>query len=84
MISYTEKNLLLKGAFSGDALTIFDGGSIESPIIGRYCGDSLPLSLVSSSNKVFINYKDISSYKPSNYKFVKKNEFKLIYMLSSK
>jgi hypothetical protein len=42
--------------FSYDSLTIYDGGSSTSPMIGEYCGDSIPPSHVSSSNEIFIHF----------------------------
>ena len=42
--------------FSCDSLTIYDGGSSTSPMMGKYCGDSIPPSHVSSSNKVLIHF----------------------------
>ena len=40
--------------FSYDSLTIYDGGSSTSSMMGKYCGDSIPPSHVSSSNKVLL------------------------------
>ena len=42
--------------FSYDALTIYDGSTNTSPTIGKYCGDSLPSSQISSSNEVFMHF----------------------------
>ena len=42
--------------FSYDSLTIYDGHSSTSPVIGNYCGDSIPPSHVSSSNEVLIQF----------------------------
>jgi cubilin len=42
--------------FSWDSLTIYDGGSSSSPMMGKYCGTSIPPSQVSSSNEVFIHF----------------------------
>ena len=42
--------------FSYDKLTIYDGGSITSPMLGKYCGDSLPPSQISSSNQLFFHF----------------------------
>ena len=48
------------GFFSYDSLTIYDGvydgGSSTSYMTGKYCGDSIPTSHVSSSNEVFIHF----------------------------
>jgi hypothetical protein len=37
-------------------LTIYDGGSSTSPMMGKYC-DSIPPSHVSSSNEVLIQFQ---------------------------
>ena len=42
--------------FSYDSLTIYDGGSSTSSMMGKYCGDSIPPSHVSSSNEVLIHF----------------------------
>ena len=42
---------------SYDSLTIYDGGSSTSPMMGKYCGDSIPPSHVSSSNEVLIHFQ---------------------------
>ena len=42
--------------FSWDSLTIYDGGSSSSPMMGKYCGISIPPSQVSSSNEVLIHF----------------------------
>ena len=38
-------------------MTIYDGGSSTSPMIGKYCGNSIPPSHVSSSNEVLIHFQ---------------------------
>jgi hypothetical protein len=37
-------------------LTIYDGASSTSSMMGKYCGDSIPPSHVSSGNKVLIHF----------------------------
>ena len=37
-------------------MTIYDGGSITSAMMGKYCGDSIPASQVSSDNEVLIHF----------------------------
>ena len=60
-----------------DSLTIYDGGSNTSPIVGDpYCGDSLPPNQISSSNRVFIHFH-------SNH-FGTATGFKLEYNATSK
>ena len=45
------------GFFSYDSLTIYDGGSSTSPMMGKYCGNSIPPSHVSSSNEILIQFQ---------------------------
>ena len=42
--------------FSIDFLAMYDGGLSTSPMMGKYCGDSIPRNLVSSSNEVLIHF----------------------------
>ncbi|XP_060104406.1 cubilin [Heteronotia binoei] len=39
-----------------DSVTILNGGSLSSPIIGRYCGHTSPGTIQSASNKLLINF----------------------------
>ena len=43
--------------FRYDSLTIYDGASSTSPMIGFYCGDSIPPTRVSSSNEILIQFQ---------------------------
>ena len=45
-----------KNNFSFDYLAIYDGDSSASPMLGKYCGSTLPPNLVSSTNKIFIHF----------------------------
>ena len=47
--------------FSFDSLTIYDGGSSTSSGMGKYCGDSIPPSHVSSSNEILIQFQSVNS-----------------------
>ena len=37
-------------------MTVYDGDSSTSPMMGKYCGNSIPPSHVSSSNEILINF----------------------------
>ena len=54
--------------FSFDSLTIYDGDSSTSPMMGKYCGDSIPPSHVSSSNAILINFQSDSAYTVAGFK----------------
>ena len=43
--------------FSCDSLTIHDGGNNQAPVLGKFCGNSIPPKTVSTSNEVFIEFK---------------------------
>ena len=42
-------------------MKIYDGISIQSPSLGEYCGNSIPASLVSTNNQLFLKFKTDSS-----------------------
>ena len=62
--------------FSYDSLTIYDGGSTTSPVLGQYCGYSVPPTQFSSTNELLFHFQ-------TNY-FDTANGFKLEYKPSSK
>ena len=43
-------------SFSYDFLSIYDGDSSTSYMLGKYCGNSIPPSNVSSNNEVLIHF----------------------------
>ena len=43
--------------FSYDSLTVYDGDSNGSPMLGKYCGTSIPPNHISSNNNIFIPNK---------------------------
>ena len=56
--------------FRTDTLTIYDGDSITSPILGNpFCGDSLPPNQTSSSNHLFIRFFSDASENEAGFKF---------------
>ena len=54
--------------FSYDSLTIYDGGSSTSSMMGKYCGDSIPPSHVSSSNEILIQFQSDGSITYNGFK----------------
>ena len=54
--------------FSYDSLTIYDGGSSTSLMMGMYCGDSILPSHVSSSNEVLIQFQSDGSETEAGFK----------------
>ena len=55
--------------FSYDTLTIYNGGSNASLMLGNpYCGNSLPPSQISSSNQLFIHFHSDGSDTGNGFK----------------
>ena len=42
---------------SYDSLTLYDGDSNSAPMIGEYCGNSIPNNQISSTNSVLILFE---------------------------
>ena len=40
-----------------DFVEIRDGGTAESPLVGRYCGTDLPPEFVSSGSRLYVRFK---------------------------
>ena len=49
-------------------MTIYDSGSSTSPMMGEYCGDSIPPSHVSSSNEILIQFQSDGSITYNGFK----------------
>ena len=62
---------IFKNNFSYDSLTIYDGDSSASPMLGEYCGTTIPPNHISSSNEMTIQFQTDGS--------VTKNGFMLEY-----
>ena len=54
--------------FSWDSLTVYDGGSSASPMMGKYCDSSSPPSHVSSSNVILIHFQSDGSGTRAGFK----------------
>ena len=54
--------------FSYDLLTIYDGGSSASTMMGKYCGDSIPSRTVSSSKEILVHFESDESLTHSGFK----------------
>ena len=71
-------NTYFKNNFSYDLLTIYDGGTTQSGVLGEYCGYTLPPNLVSSTNMILIFF-----HSGGSILYFTENEFKLEYNLKS-
>ena len=68
MNAFFLKREKITGFFSYDSLTIYDGGSSTSPMMGKYCGDSVPPSHISSSKQIMVHF-ETNSYNGFNKGF---------------
>ena len=69
--------------FRDDRLSIFDGDSNTSPMLGNpYCGDSLPPSQITSSNHLLIHFYSDESVTSTGFKLeynaTSKNTYKVL------
>ena len=58
--AYNFINLMfnLVSYFSQDSLTVYDGGSTSSNLIGKFCGNSLPPGqILSSTHELLLHFK---------------------------
>ena len=62
--------------FSQDSLTIYDGGSNTSHLLGEFCADTVPSTQVSSGNQFYLHFE--------TYPFLNGHGFKLEYTAYSK
>ena len=46
---------------SADKVTVYDGGSAQSAILGTFSGNTLPPSVTSGGNKMFVSFRSVSS-----------------------
>ena len=49
-------------------MVVYDGGSSTSAMMGKYCGDSIPPSYVSSSNEILIHFQSDGSETEAGFK----------------
>ena len=55
--------------FSDDKLTMYDGGSMTSPMIGEYC-DSTPPDIITPSNEIFVHFLTSPHYTDIGFKMI--------------
>ena len=68
-VSYHYKNsneISTYYCFSFDKLTMYDGASMTSPMIGEYC-DSTPPDIITTSNEIFVHFETSPIYTSPTY-----------------
>jgi hypothetical protein len=53
----TYKRTFIQLDFSFDFLSLYDGDSKSAPLIGKYCGNTVPSNHITLGNDVFIYFQ---------------------------
>ena len=51
-----------------DVLEVREGGEPQGPLVGRFCGHERPASYVSSSNKLYFNFRSDYSVSQAGFR----------------
>ena len=57
-----------KTELSGDYVYVYDGDSPSAPLIGQFSGSSLPATITSSSNKLYVRFISDSSGQDAGFR----------------
>ncbi|XP_053569959.1 cubilin [Bombina bombina] len=60
-LSFTHLDIVYKSACRSSSVTVINGGSVASPVIGQYCGTVSPGTLQSGSNKMLVIFNSDNS-----------------------
>ena len=61
-------NFLYTFLYRYDSLTIYDGASFTSPVIGKYCSSSLPPNFNSTTNEILVHFKSDGGVEHKGFK----------------
>eukprot|EP00058_Branchiostoma_floridae_P010524 XP_002596012.1 hypothetical protein BRAFLDRAFT_123740 [Branchiostoma floridae] len=61
MLQFSQFDVEQDSSCSYDYVKVYDGASVSSPVLGTFCGTSVPASLVSSSNHMTVRFVSDSS-----------------------
>ena len=53
--------------YGGDYVSVYDGDSTSSPLIGQFSGSSVPAPITSSSNNLYVRFTSDSSGEYSGF-----------------
>ena len=73
-------NVLYNSVHRYDSVEVREGGDEESPLVGRYCGNTLPPSYVSQGNQVLVHFR--SDWSQAGLGFKAKYELGNTYLFS--
>ncbi|KAM7390891.1 hypothetical protein PAMA_008881 [Pampus argenteus] len=69
-LNFTNMNLESHSTCMFDYVEVHDGRMETDPLIGRYCGSSLPAPILSSSNSLWIRFRSDSSVSQAGFRAV--------------
>ncbi|XP_038578939.1 cubilin [Micropterus salmoides] len=69
-LNFTHMNLESHNSCSFDYVEVHDGRMETDPLIGRYCGNSLPAPIHSSSNFLWVRFRSDSSVSQAGFRAV--------------
>ncbi|XP_047455679.1 cubilin [Mugil cephalus] len=69
-LNFTDMNLENHGSCSFDYVEVRDGRTETDPLIGKYCGTTLPAPILSSSNRLWIRFKSDNSVARGGFRAV--------------
>uniref|UniRef100_A0A3Q3W0B5 Cubilin n=1 Tax=Mola mola TaxID=94237 RepID=A0A3Q3W0B5_MOLML len=69
-LNFTNMNLENHGSCTFDYVEVRDGRMETDPLIGKYCGSTLPAPITSSSNYLYIRFKSDSSVSQAGFRAV--------------
>ncbi|KAF6722152.1 Cubilin [Oryzias melastigma] len=69
-LNFTDMDLETHSDCSFDYVEVRDGNVEAAPLIGKYCGNSLPAPIVSSSNSLWIRFKSDNAVSHSGFRAV--------------
>ncbi|RVE59186.1 hypothetical protein OJAV_G00201620 [Oryzias javanicus] len=69
-LNFTDMDLETHSGCSLDYVEVRDGDVEAAPLIGKYCGNSLPAPIVSSSNALWIRFKSDDTVSRSGFRAV--------------
>jgi len=67
-LAFTDFDLEPHQECAYDHIQLYDGASLESKTLGKYCGAKIPHPIVSSSNKMFLSFKSDASVQRKGFK----------------
>ncbi|XP_028288640.1 cubilin [Parambassis ranga] len=69
-LNFTHMSLETSSTCTFDYVEVRDGGTETDPLIGKYCGNSLPAPIVSSSHFLWVRFKSDNSVSQAGFRAI--------------